>query len=288
MKSNNKKLIVKIIPILKLPQNVVQVFSYTVPSKFEGKIKIGILVEIFFRNQKIIGLIYGFEKEEVKKNKYKLKNIENLLSDSVSLSGEQIKLAEYIADYYYTSLSLIMKTIIPIITKNKPRKKIEFNPDCKISEIKKSEIDKLFKKAKLKNKNLFIHNLQSSRHSLYYKIVKKETGAKDQTLILFPEYFDIYNFAKFYFDKFEKDKVAILTSDLTKNQYFNEWKKVKGGSAKIIIGTRQAIFAPFKNLKLIIADNEHSSSYKQWDMNPRYHGFLMKQVGLTVSGTQII
>ena len=277
MKTNKKILIAKIIPAIKLPTDMTQVFSYAVPNKFEKKIKTGMLVKIFFRNRKITGVVYNLKKETTEKTDYKLKNIENLLDTSVNLSNEQIKLAEYISNYYYTPLSLVIKTIIPTITKNKPRKKIELNCNCVIPEIKKTEMNELLKKIKLKNKFLFIHNLQSKRHYLYYKVIKgmvrqaHHDAKKAQTLILFPEYFDVYNFSSFYKDKFGKDKVAVLTGELTKNQYFNEWQKIKDGSAQIIIGTRQAIFAPFQNLKLIIADDEHSSSYKQWDMNPRYH-----------------
>ena len=277
MKTNNKKLVAKIIPAVKMPRNAMQVFSYAVPGKFEKKIKIGMSVEVPFRNQKVIGLVCDLEKEIIKKTKYKLKDVENLLDNSVSLSEEQIKLAKHIADYYYVPLGSVIKIIIPLITKNKPRKKIEFNLNCKISEIKKTETDKLFKEMKNKNKILFIHSLQSSRHDLYCETIKKKIKGKEQALILFPEYFDIYNFAKFYIDKFGDDKVAILTSELTKNQYFNEWKKIKEGLAKITIGTRQAVFAPFKNLKLIVADNEQSSNYKQWDMNPRYHGIKVAE-----------
>jgi len=281
MRFSNKKLIAKIIPATKLPQGVTQVFSYAVPNKFAKKIKIGMLVEIFFRNRKIVGVVYNLKKELVKKTGYKLKNIENLLDASVNLSKEQIKLAEYISDYYYTSLSLVIKTIVPAITKNKPRKKIELN--CVIVSLSNHDIhkhpilrqaqDDILKKIK-KNKILFIHNLQSERHSLYSEILRQaqDDNKKAQALILLPEYFDVYNFAGFYKDKFGENEVAILTSELTKNQHFNEWQKIKNNSAKIIIGTRQAIFAPFRNLKLIIADDEHNSSYKQWDLNPRYHG----------------
>ena len=288
MKTSNKKLVAKIIPAVKMPRNTMQVFSYAVPDKFEKKIKIGMSVEVPFRNQKITGLVYDLEKEIVKKTKYKLRNIENLLDNSASLSKKQIKLAKYIADYYYVPLGLVIKIMIPLITKNKPRKKIEFNPNCKISEIKKTEIDKLFKEIKNKNKILFIHNLQYSRHNLYCETIKKKIKEKEQTLILFPEYFDIYNFAKFYLDKFGGDKVAILTSELTKNQYFNEWEKIKDGSAKVTIGTRQAVFAPFKNLKLIIADNAQSSNYKQWDMNPRYHGIKVAEKLAEICKAKII
>ena len=259
---NNKKLIAKIIPALKLPRDVMQVFSYVVPSKFEKGIKTGMLVEVFFRNKKIVGVVYDLKKEVIKKTGYKLNTIENLLDDSVSLSKEQIKLAEYISEYYYTPLSLVIKTIVPSITKNKARKKIELRAcPCSGQACLSTTGDK----------TLLVHNLQAERHNLYGDIIKKDIRGKSQTLILFPEYFDVYNSAGFYKNKFGENKVAILTSELTKNQYFSEWQKIKDGSAQIIIGTRQAIFASFKNLKLIIVDDEHSSSYKQWDMNPRYH-----------------
>ena len=283
---NDKKLTARIIPALKLPRGVMQVFSYVVPNKFEKEIKAGKLVEVFFRNRKIVGVVYDLKKEVIKKTGYKLKDIESLLDTSVSLSKEQIELGKYISDYYYTPLSLVIKTIVPIITKNKPRKKIElrtFSPQhfrrrhwpmspSEMLRRDRDEINKLLQKIKFKNKILFIHNLQSQRHSLYCEIIKKNVKGKAQALVLLPEYFDVYNFTDFYRDKFGEDKIAVLTSELTKNQYFSEWQKVKDGSAKIIIGTRQTIFAPFQNLKLIIADDEHSSSYKQWDMNPRYHG----------------
>jgi len=279
---NEKKLIAKIIPVLKLPMGVTQIFSYAAPNKFEKKIKIGILVEIFFRNKKVVGVVYGLKKEIVKKNSYKLNNIENLLDSSVNLSKEQIKLAEYISEYYYTPLSLIIKTIIPVITKNKARKKIELNnvvlslpkDALSIDIMVRQAYHNILKKLNFKNKLLFIHNLQSERHYFYSEILQQvqNDNKKSQALILFPEYFDVYNFAGFYKNKFGENKVAILTSELTKNQYFSEWQKIKDGSAKIIIGTRQTIFTSFQNLKLIIVDDEHNSSYKQWDMNPRYHG----------------
>ena len=277
MKSNNKKLIAEIIPAVKLPRGITPVFSYAVPNKFEKKVKIGMLAEIYFRNKKIIGLVNGLKKKSSEDFTYQLKNIENLLDNSVSLSTEQIKLAEYLANYYYVPLSLVIKTIIPPIAKNKARKNIELNDDCQITEIKKDELNKFLKKSQKKDKLLLIHSWQATRHSLYCKIIKKETKTSEQALILLPEYFDVYNFANFYLNKFGETKVAILTSELTKNQHFSEWQKIRNKKAKIIIGTRQAVFAPFQNLKLIITDDEHSSSYKQWDSNPRYHGIKVAE-----------
>lgn len=285
---NNEKLIAQVIPAIKLPNNITQVFSYAVPDKFEKKIQVGMLVEVFFRNKKIVGAVYNLKKEEPGKIGYKLKSVEDLLDKSPGLSEEQIQLAEFISNYYYTPLSLVIKTIIPPITKKEARKEIELNRNRKIAEIKKTEVNKFLKKIKLENKILFIHNLQAERHILYFNIIKNTLKKDEQALILLPEYFDIYNFAGFYKNKFGENKIAILTSDLTKNQYFDEWKKIKNGTAKIIIGTRQAVFAPFQNLKLIIADDEHNSSYKQWDMNPRYHGIKAAEKLAEIWKTKII
>jgi primosomal protein N' (replication factor Y) len=277
MKTNDKKLIAQIVPAIKLPKEITQVFSYEVPKKFEKRIKVGAIANIPFRKKNVWGVVYNIKKEKAEEKKYKLKNIKSLLDDSTSLSKQQIELAEHISSYYYTPLSLVIKTIIPTITKNKPRKEIKFNLDCKIASIKKTEANKLLKKIKEKEKTLLVHNLQSERHWLYLETIKNETKKSKQALILLPESFDVYNFTKFYIDKFSKGKVAILTSELTKNQYFDQWKKIKKGSAQIVIGTRQAVFAPFKNLKLVIADDEHNSSYKQWDQNPRYHGITVAE-----------
>lgn len=64
--------------------------------------------------------------------------------------------------------------------------------------------------------------------------------------------------------------IAVLHSRLSEGEKFDEWSRIKNGLAKIIIGARSAIFAPCKDIGLIIIDEEHESSYKQ-DKNPRYN-----------------
>jgi primosomal protein N' (replication factor Y) (superfamily II helicase) len=67
------------------------------------------------------------------------------------------------------------------------------------------------------------------------------------------------------------DAVAILHSSLSEGERTDEWRRIKQGDARVVIGTRSAVFAPVENLGLIIVDEEHDSSYKQ-DESPRYHG----------------
>ncbi len=66
------------------------------------------------------------------------------------------------------------------------------------------------------------------------------------------------------------DDIAILHGSLSKNEKRVEYEKIKNGKAKVVIGARSAIFAPLKNIGIIILDEEHSTSYKQ-DKMPCYH-----------------
>ena len=67
------------------------------------------------------------------------------------------------------------------------------------------------------------------------------------------------------------DQIAIFHSSLSKGERFDEWNRVKNGEARIVIGTRSAVFAPIGNLGLVIVDEEHESSYRQQD-SPHYNG----------------
>lgn len=70
--------------------------------------------------------------------------------------------------------------------------------------------------------------------------------------------------------RFGGERVAVLHSGLTAAQRHAQWRRIHEGKASIVVGARSAVFAPVRNLALIIVDEEHDSSYKQ-DQLPRYH-----------------
>ena len=76
----------------------------------------------------------------------------------------------------------------------------------------------------------------------------------------------IYRF-KMKFD----DKVGVIHSRLSDGEKLDTYDRIRSGKYKIIIGARSALFAPLKNIGIIIVDEEHDSSYKQ-DNSPRYNG----------------
>ncbi len=66
------------------------------------------------------------------------------------------------------------------------------------------------------------------------------------------------------------EQVALLHSALTATERTAQWHRIRRGEARVIVGTRSAVFAPIVNLALIVVDEEHDTSYKQADL-PRYH-----------------
>ncbi len=64
--------------------------------------------------------------------------------------------------------------------------------------------------------------------------------------------------------------LAVLHSGLTQGERFREWQRIRSGAARLVVGTRSAIFAPVEKLGLIVVDEEHENTYKQ-EENPRYH-----------------
>jgi primosomal protein N' (replication factor Y) (superfamily II helicase) len=67
------------------------------------------------------------------------------------------------------------------------------------------------------------------------------------------------------------DQIAVLHSRLTERERFEAWQSLKSGEKRIAIGPRSAVFAPVRDVGLIVVDEEHDTSYKQYDPAPRYH-----------------
>ena len=109
----------------------------------------------------------------------------------------------------------------------------------------------------------------SGKTLVYIKLIEKVLKINKEAILLVPEISltpQVVNIFKSHFGKV----VAILHSALNDGEKYDEWRKIEKGEAKVVIGARSAIFAPFNNLGIIIIDEEHSSTYKQ-ENTPRYH-----------------
>ena len=110
----------------------------------------------------------------------------------------------------------------------------------------------------------------SGKTSVYFAAMRRALDAGKSALLLVPEIGLTPAMAGQMFAAFGSE-VALLHSGLTPDERAEQWHRIRRGEARIVVGTRSAVFAPMVNLGLILVDEEHDGSYKQ-EETPRYHG----------------
>lgn len=113
-----------------------------------------------------------------------------------------------------------------------------------------------------------LHGVTGSGKTEVYMHIIDEIIKNKEVIVLVPEISLTPQFVSVFKKRFGSI-VAIMHSGLSDGERYDEYRKIKEGCVKIVIGARSAIFSPFKNLGLIIIDEEHTDTYKQ-DNNPRY------------------
>ncbi len=110
----------------------------------------------------------------------------------------------------------------------------------------------------------------SGKTEIYVEAAKECIRRKQKTIILVPEIALTNQIVQRFLSSFPGN-VAVLHSQLSAGERYDQWWKIREGQYDIVIGARSAIFAPQPNLGLIVIDEEHEWTYKQRDSDPRYH-----------------
>jgi primosomal protein N' (replication factor Y) len=110
----------------------------------------------------------------------------------------------------------------------------------------------------------------SGKTEVYMCSIEAVLAVDRNALLLVPEIALTPAVAGQFFHRFG-DQVAILHSAFSDRERAEQWRRIKLGKARVVVGTRSGVFAPVQNLGLVIVDEEHDASYKQQD-TPRYHG----------------
>lgn len=109
----------------------------------------------------------------------------------------------------------------------------------------------------------------SGKTEVYLHIIDKVLKLGKTAIVLVPEISLTPQMTNRFISRFGK-QVAIMHSALSDGEKFDEWRKIKSGQARVVVGARSAIFVPIENIGAIIIDEEHEATYKQ-ESNPRYH-----------------
>ena len=119
-------------------------------------------------------------------------------------------------------------------------------------------------------KTYLLHGVTGSgKTEVYLNTIEKVLNNKLEAIVLVPEISLTPQLVETFKRRFGS-QIAILHSNLSMGEKYDEWRKIEKKEVSVVIGARSAIFAPFTNLGIIIIDEEHSSTYKQ-ENNPKYN-----------------
>jgi primosomal protein N' (replication factor Y) len=110
----------------------------------------------------------------------------------------------------------------------------------------------------------------SGKTEIYIRAMAEALRQGRTALMLIPEISLTPVFSRRLRSHFGSD-LAILHSNLSEGERVDEWRRIKDGNARVVIGTRSAVFAPLEDIGLVVVDEEHDTSYKQ-EESPRYNG----------------
>ncbi|TDT68616.1 replication restart DNA helicase PriA [Hypnocyclicus thermotrophus] len=193
-----------------------------------------------------------------KKEKYKLKTLYNRYTKGYIEKLIKKKVLEEVNQEFNTKNNYNDFKDIKVILENN---KINLNEEQKLA------------KEKIINGNKKYYLLYgvtgSGKTEVYIQLIRDAIIENKGAIFLLPEISLTPQMIKRFKEEFG-EQIAILHSKLTNTDRKKEWLSIYNGNKKIVLGVRSAIFAPVKNLKYIIMDEEHETTYKQ-DTNPRYN-----------------
>ncbi len=142
--------------------------------------------------------------------------------------------------------------------------------DFEFSAAQQETSDKVTKAFETKNVCLLHGVTSSGKTQVYVKLIEKYFKEGKQVLYLLPEIALTTQIIR-RLQKHFGGNITIYHSRFNNNERIELWNKIRTGEVKIVLGVRSALFLPFKDLGLIIVDEEHDSSFKQQDPAPRYN-----------------
>ena len=244
------------------------IFNHPFTYKSDIKLSIGDFVEVPFGKTKIIGVVWdNFEKNQNKN--FKIKKIIRKL-EIPKLKKKTINFLNWFSEYNIVPKGMALKLTL---LSGRPVKKLDnkFYKDFSFKLKKNSFELNVEQKESLKemnnmNKKFNVHVLQGTTGSgktiVYFETLKHILQKGYQGLIMLPEIGLTNQFEKKFFEFFGF-KPAIWHSGISKKNKEIIWSGLTNGKISVVIGARSSLFLPFKNLGLIIVDEEHDQSYKQ-------------------------
>lgn len=248
--------------LILIPQAKLFPLDYEVPD--EICLQKGQLVIVPFRNKKMLGIVL---KTNIKSEAKKLKKIDSIFKIAHSgmpiISPSTIEFITKAASYYAEELGSMAKLMLPIdLTVKNDELLTQTFGDINLPTLSADQSHALDKMSKSPNVYVLHGITGSGKTEVYFYLLKKALNEGNQGLLMLPE----IALSKQIVHRFEErfgTKAVVWNSSITPAKKRKILLGIMGGTVKIVIGTRSALFLPYQNLAQIIVDEEHDHSYKQ-------------------------
>lgn len=256
------------------------------PFGIGNKVREGFILEILNETQLKEKNFYKkdpyFKNENVLAN---LKEVKGLATNKIGATGILLKMAIFMCKEYYCPIATCLNTVLPVkkvVRKN--IKQVDAISKYNIDDNKNNYYEEIIfndEQNKVANeiinehkKNEFSEHLiygvtGSGKTEVYIKIIEEVLKENKTVIVLIPEIALTHQTVIRLKKKFGED-IAIIHSKMSSGDKYIQYKKCEDKKAKILVGPRSAIFAPFDNLGLVVIDEINDDSYKS-ETNPRYN-----------------
>jgi primosomal protein N' (replication factor Y) (superfamily II helicase) len=258
-----------------------QSFDYRLPEALVHA-EAGMRVQLPFGRRAVVGLILRVSTAtEVPAEK--LRDAVALLDGSPLLSASDVRLLEWAADYYHHPIGEVVATALPRLLRTVRKRKNKEEPAAAksdavpvllreavhtLGEAQATAVNAL--RAARGSSNFLLDGVTGSgKTEVYLQACADVLAQGGSVLVLCPEIGLTPQLLERFEQRFDAS-IASLHSGLTDTERARAWQQAASGAARIVIGTRSAVFTPIPGLQLIIVDEEHDSSYKQQDGGFRY------------------
>jgi primosomal protein N' (replication factor Y) (superfamily II helicase) len=263
-------------------------FTYLVDEAMGEQIGCGSVLEVPFRNKSTHAFVTGFP-EKSTFDPAKLKHAKNILVAEPLIEQKMLEFLQWVSRYYCHPIGEVLATALPKAAWQAPKASKRKSSGPTFDDVLRSSEAILTTKNEVavptlnadqqqavatilntEKKPVLLHGVTGSGKTEVYISVLEALLAQGQGgIILVPEIALTPQLVGRFSRRFP-GKVAILHSDLKDRERYEQWDRVRKGEAQVVVGARSAVFAPVKNLGVIIVDEEHETSFKQED-SFRYH-----------------
>ena len=253
---------------MKYPVLIPNIFNFPFTYESDLDLKVGDYVYVPFGKSKITGVVWNEFEKKNKKN-FQIKKILKKI-EIEPLKKEIITFLNWFSEYNLVPKGMCLKLHLlsgEAITNYEDENYLPYNKQKFVNKFTlSSDQREIFEEMSKKNNKFRVHLLQGTTGSgktiVYFKHIKQLLEKGHQAMILLPEIGLTAEFEN-KFEEFFGFSAAVWHSGITPKKKKIIWSGVSSGKINVIIGARSSLFLPFKNLGIIIVDEEHDQSFKQ-------------------------